>query len=109
MKKSKLFSLIIYAAILILAFSWVLGIFGGAKDDLSYSQVVALFNNQQVKSFVVEENEISLKLHSEFNGKTELTASLADPEGFRSDMWQLFQKQAEDGVLESLTNFSNRI
>ena len=101
MKKSKLLSLVIYGVILILSFSLVLGAFGGANDDLSYSEVVELFQKEQVKSFAVEDNEISLKLHSEYKGKTSLTASLADPDGFRSDMWQLLQQQTDSGVLES--------
>ncbi len=101
MKKSKLLSLVIYGLILIFTFSLALGAFGGSNDDLSYSEVVELFQKEQVKSFEVEDNEISLKLHSEYKGKTSLTASLADPDGFRSDMWKLLQQQTDSGVLES--------
>lgn len=101
MKKSKLFSLLLYGGILILAFSFILSVFGSGNDDLSYSKVIELFQDKQVKSFVVDDNKITLKLHGQYEGKSSLTASLADPDGFRSDMWQLLQDQSKSGVLES--------
>ena len=101
MKKSKIFSLFVYGAILILAFSLVISLFGSSNDDLTYSKVVELFRTEQVKSFVVDDNVISLKLHNPYDGKTSISASLADPEGFRSDMWELFQEQSQSGILES--------
>lgn len=101
MKKGRVISVVIYIAVLVLAFSWMLGLFGGNGEDLSYSQVIKLFKNEQVKSFVVKENTIYLTLHSEYKGETVLTAPLADYEGFRSEMWDVLQTQSESGVLES--------
>ncbi len=101
MKKNRVFTIIIYVAVLVLAFSWMLGLFGGNGEDLSYSQVVKLFNNEQVKSFVVKENTIYLTLHSEYKGQKALTAPIADPEAFRSEMWEVLKMQSESGVLES--------
>ena len=101
MKNRKKFSIILYVAILALAFSWMLGLFGGKTDDVSYSRIVALFEAKQVKSFVVEGNYIQLKLHTPYNDKNTLTTKLADPEGFRQDMWETLQTQTKDGVLES--------
>ncbi len=101
MKKAINLTPILYIAVLVLIFSLVIGIFTGRKDNLPYSQLIQLFKNEQVKSFVVEENTISLKLHTGFNGKTELTAHLADPEGFRQDMFDVLQQQTESGVLVS--------
>ena len=101
MKKRRIISVVIYIAVLVLGFSWMLGLFGGSGEDLSYSQVVSMFSKEQVRSFVVKENKIYLVLHTEHNGKTALTAPMADPEGFREDMWELLQAQTESGVLES--------
>lgn len=101
MKKSRVFTIVLYVAVLILAFSWMLNLFGGSGEDLTYSQVLKLFNNEQVKSFVVKENTIYLTLHSEFKGKLVLTAALADPESFRSEMSELLVTQTQSGVLES--------
>ena len=101
MKKRRIITLIIYIAVLVLAFSWMLGLFGGNGDRLTYSQVVELFRQEQVSSFIVKDGTITLKLHSAYNGAMQAKASLADPEGFRQDMWQLLQEQTESGVLQS--------
>ncbi len=101
MKRSRIFTIVLYMAVLALAFSWMLGLFGGNGEDLSYSQVIKLFSNEQVKSFVVEGNTIYLTLHSEYKGELVLSAPIADPEGFRTDMWELLKTQSQSGVLES--------
>ncbi len=101
MKNRKIITVVIYAAILALTFSWILGLFGGGNDNVPYSQIIALFNQSQVKSFVVEGDQIQLNLHAPYNGKTKLTTQLADPEGFRRDMWDTLQAQSQGGILES--------
>ncbi len=100
MKKRKVISLVIYVAVLVLAFSWMLGLFGSQDDGLAYSQVIALFREQQVKSFVVEDNYIRMQLHAPFAGKTTVVAPLADPAGFRQEMAELLQSQIDVGILE---------
>ena len=101
MKKRRILPIIIYAAVLVLLLSLVLDLFGVGKDDLSYSEIVDLFRNEQVKSFVVEEDEILLKLHAEYAGKTQIVAPLANADSFRQEMWDLIQEQSSKGVLES--------
>ncbi len=101
MKNRRIITLIIYLAVLVLAFSWMLGLFGGRKNDVSYSQIVELFRQEQVKSFVVEGEQIQLKLHTPYNGKDTLYAQLADPEGFRQTMWETLQTQSQSGILEN--------
>ena len=101
MKKTRIISIIIYVAVLAVAFSWAFGLFGGGTDDLSYSQVVELFQKEQVKSFVVSEQTISMELHNPYNGETELHCPLADPESFRQELMPLLVQQKEAGILES--------
>lgn len=101
MKSRRIITILIYVAVLALAFSWMLGLFGGGGEDLSYSQIIKLFKEEQVSSFVVEENTIYLVLNSPYNGKTSMKAALADPDGFREDMWEVLQSQSESGVLKS--------
>ena len=101
MKLRKILPIVIYVAVLLLLFFWIMNIFGFGKDKLTYSQIVDRFRNEQVESFYVEENTIYLKLYSEYNGKKEITASLADVESFRSEMSALFEKQHEEGILKS--------
>ena len=92
MKNRKWITVVIYGLILVLTFSWMLGLFRARRDDLPYSQLVSLIENGQVKSFVVEGEYIQLKLHTPYNEKTTLTTKLADPEGFRQDLWQTLQE-----------------
>ena len=101
MKNRKLITVILYVAILALVFAWMLGMFGTGKGNLAYSQIVELFNTEQVKSFVVDGKTIYLELHAPYNGKTEVRGELADPDGFRQDMWPVLQAQSQSGVLVS--------
>ena len=101
MKKRSIFSIILYVGILALLFAWVLGAFGNGTDNLSYSQIVELFQNQQVKSFTVQEQKIILNLHTPYGTKDKLVCNLADPGTFRQETWQTIQIQAQKGVLES--------
>lgn len=101
MKRTRIFPIIIYAAILVLLFSVVMDMFGVGQDNLSYSQIVEQFRKENVKSFVVEEDEIYLELHTSLDGKKEILTPLANPESFRQEMWDLIQKQSEDGILVS--------
>ena len=101
MKKRNSLPLLIYLAVLMLVMSWALGVFDGGSSDLSYSQIVELFEKEQVKSFVVSQNTIRLELHHPLDDKTELTERLADPESFRAEMSELIRDQKERGILES--------
>ena len=101
MKKRRILPIIIYIGILVFLFSWMTDFFGLGKDNLSYSQVVKLFQKEQVQSFVVSDEEIELKLHTPYDGKTELTVPLAERDRFREEMWELIQEQTKTGVLTS--------
>ena len=101
MKKRRKVVVIIYALILILAFSWMMGLFDTRADKIPYSEVIALFRNEQVTDFVVEGNYIQLYLREPYIGKDVVVTTLADPDGFRTEMWDLLQEQSESGVLES--------
>ncbi len=100
MKKRSIITVVIYLAVLIILFSWLTGAFGGRTDNVPYSKIVELLQTGQVKSFVVEEQTIWLKLHNPYGGKTQLTCALADPESFRQEMWDVIQQQKASGTLE---------
>ena len=100
MKRRFNFGTILYVGLLILLFSWMLGLFGGDGDTLKYSDVIAQFEQENVSSFVVDGDTITMKLHKAQDGKNELSAVLADPEGFHEEMRPLLQEQKEKGVLK---------
>ncbi len=101
MKKRTSISIILYISILVLIFSLVLGVVSMMNEGLTYSQVVELFRNEQVKTFEIHDTTISMKLHTPYEGSTDVKADIGDPELFRREMQVLIQSQAEAGILES--------
>ena len=76
-KKRSVFSIIVYAAIMVLLFSWVLGIFDAGHDGLKYSEVIDLFHQEKVRAFVVKDGKIQMELHEAYpdaEGKKSVTA-----------------------------------
>ena len=100
MRNRKSIVVILYLIVLAVVFSWVFGLFG-ARGGLTESQVVRLFRDEQVKSFVVEENIITMKLHQPYNEKETVSCELADVAAFRAEMADTIRIQSESGILES--------
>ncbi len=100
MKKNKYLSVILYTLMLVAVLSLILGIFGAGDTDLPYSQLIELFREEQVRAFQVSGSTITLELYEPYDGKTTVTAPLADPEGFRQELGGLFLMQMDAGVLE---------
>jgi len=100
LKKRPIITIFIYLAVLFLLFSWVTDLFGGGTDGLTYSQILQLFHDEQVKSFTVEDQLIQLNLHNPYNGETKLLCDLADPELFRQELSTLLEQQLQSGILE---------
>ena len=92
--------MLVYLLILYLLMNWVTGRFGEKKTKLSHTQIVELFEMEQVKSFVIEGNEIELELHDTYEGKSTLLCNLGDPDYFLDQMTPLLQEQIDSGVLE---------
>ena len=101
MKRTRWIPLIVYAALLVAFLGWISNLFTTTQDTLPYSKVVELFNKEQVRQFVVENQTITMQLNKPYNGQTTITAPLADPESFRQEMHDTFAEQTASGVLES--------
>ena len=101
MKKRNFTSVILYVLILAMVFSLLFSLFGGGPDELKYSELIALFENQQVKSFSLAGENMHITLHTPYNGKLELRTIVADPQAFREDMSSVLQMQKQTGILES--------
>ena len=100
MKKARFIPLILYVVLLIAAFSWVGDLFGENMNQIPYSRVVELFRVEQVKSFEVKENVITMELHTPYNGETTVSAYLASPEAFQQQMGNMLAEQTASGVLD---------
>ena len=101
MKNRKFFPLIIYLVILAVAFTWISSVFSPDRNAIPYSQVVSMFEKEQVKSFLVQGDTLTMYLNTPYDGKTTVVTTLADPEGFRLEMKDLLRQQTEAGVLQS--------
>ena len=100
MKNRRFIPMIVYLVLLIAVFSWASGLFTQSQDQVPYSEVLKLFQNQQVRSFEVEDNVITMNLYTPYGGQTTVTAILADTDRFRSEMEELLEQQLDSGVLE---------
>ena len=101
MKNRRLIPIILYAVMLVLVFSWANGLLGEKISSMPYSQVVELFRNEQVKSFVVEDDTITMELYTPYDGELTLKAPLADAASFRAELGDLFAEQSQSGILKS--------
>ena len=62
MKKRRSFSIVIYIVLLVLFFSWVIGLFTGDDNKLNYSDIVRLVEQNKVTALVVEGTAVKLEL-----------------------------------------------
>ena len=100
MNNRKPIVIVLYLALLALAFSLILGLFDFG-NDLNYSEVVSLLEDGKVKSFVVDDGTITLTLYEEYKGKTKVSAELADVDLFRTEMGDTIRHWDNEGKLES--------
>ena len=101
MNYKKLIPSVLYLAVLFLVLSWASGLMTTGGPSVPYSQVVELLQQEQVKSFVVKDNTITMELNTPVKGQTEIKANLAQPERFFEEYEDLFREQQEKGVLVS--------
>ena len=101
MKKKSVFSIAIYAIVLVVAFTLLLNLFTSNANIVPYSKVLEQFETENVISFEVDGNMLVMTLRNPVEGKNQLKHKLADPDGFRQEMQPLLQQQKEKGVLQS--------
>ena len=99
--RSKIIPLLVYLMVLLAAFSWLSSLFSAEGNTIPYSQVISLFRQEQVKSFLVEGDLLTMELYTPYNGETKVSTALSDPDGFRADMQALFLAQTDSGILIS--------
>ena len=100
MKNRKAIPMIVYLVLLFAVFSWVNKLFGDNLSNIPYSQIVELFQQEQVKAFELQDDVITMELHGTLDGENIVRANLAYPEHFLTEMSDLLQQQKASGVLE---------
>jgi len=97
----RMFPMLVYLLVLSLLLGWANGLFGMKTTKLSHTQIVELFEAEQVKSFIIQGTQIELTLHGTYDGKETLLCDLGDPDYFLAQTEELRAAQTESGVLES--------
>ena len=93
--------MLVYLVVLLVLMNWLNGGLGLNRTKLSHTQIVELFELEQVKSFTIQGNAIELNLHGTYDGESKLVCTLGDPDYFLAQTEQLRAEQTESGVLES--------
>ena len=91
--------MLVYLLALVLLMSWASGGFGMRTTKLSHTQLIDLFETEQVKSFVIQGSKIELTLHGTYEGKEKILCELGDPEYFLAQTEELRAAQMESGIL----------
>ena len=87
---------------------WMLCVFMLLKEpEISYAEVVQLFEQEKVKSFTVQDTTLTLKLREAVDGKTELRKELYDFDLFYDDLNDLVVEQKAAGILEDYNYSAN--
>ena len=101
MKKTNLVSFLIYVICLALVVGFLFGTFESGAMDVPYSQALQQLKNENVESFEVVGNTITMKLYEPYNGEKTISAAMMDPEGFSREMAPLLEEQTASGKLKS--------
>ena len=93
----------VFYLILLLALLGFFWFFTSQRSTVSvpYSQMVELFQAEQVSSFTVQNNVVTMELKTEVDGKKEASCAISDFTAFYKDLNPLVQTQKKSGVLTS--------
>ena len=102
-QQPKTLRLLLLLFVLVLIFASVYSSFFGADRaaSLAYSDVLDLFEQEQVESFVLTGNSLSLHLREEKNGSKDVSVKLGDVETFHADLDETIAQQKASGILKS--------
>ena len=75
------------------------------QKEYTYSEIEELFRQEQVKSFCLEGDELTLNLYSpDSDGNTTIKKTLSNPTWFREDLGDLNEQQTASGVMTEYEN-----
>ena len=89
-----------YALLLVILLAIVFTFTSGNELPVpTYSEVVEMFQNQQVEAFEIAGDELTLTLREPYEGRDEITRTLLDVDQFNADLGDLIRQQKEAGIL----------
>ncbi len=100
MKNNRFIPLLVYMVVLFLILSWVSDGLGLDQVPLSLSEIVGLFQREQVEFFTIQGNLIELELHGTYDGDDTILCSLGDADYFLEQVKPLMEAQLKSGVLK---------
>ncbi len=68
---------------------------------ITYSEMVQLFENEQVLSFTVQDNTVTMMLSSQYEGEDIVQCSITSADFFYNDLNDLVQTQSASGIITS--------
>ncbi len=86
MKKRSIFSILIYLGLLALIFSVLLNIFSADKGLITYSKAVNLIEAGAVKSFVIQDQQLTMELYPGNGEDQTVRAVIADADSFLREL-----------------------
>ena len=90
-----------YALIIVVMLALIFTMTNANKAEVpTYSEVIELFENQQVESFEMSGDELYLYLREPWEGSTELVKVISDLDKFDRDLGELIREQKAAGILE---------
>ena len=89
-----------YALLLVILLAIVFTFTNGNELPVpTYSEIVEMFQNQQVEAFEIAGNELTVTLREPYEGRSEITRTLLDVDQFNDDLGDLIRQQKEAGIL----------
>ena len=96
MRKPRITSLIFYVLIMVLLFSSISTLLGGGKlETVTYAEARTLFEEEQVASFQLKDDVLTLTLQDE----SQVQCQLGSFDAFYNDLHELIDEQQEAGIL----------
>ncbi len=90
-----------YALILIILLATVFSLTNNGRSvELTYSQIIDLFQEKKVEEFKISGNELYLYLREPYEGQRELTRNLRDVDKFYDDLGALIRQQKDAGIIK---------
>ncbi len=101
MRQRKPILFLVYALVLIVFFASISSLLKppGLPQVEKYSEVLELFENEQVSSFSIKDGVLTLHFHEPYNGTKVAEHQLANFSVFYADLDDLIHQQRQDGIL----------